>query len=136
MYFKILKSSIDGICGGESRYETIEEVLREILYFKGWESQEQMRRAVRNWAKSAKPGSTFCTYVSAIIAFPVDSSCRIDDVCHHCGYEGGLDYQDIDGVEGGNLEQEVTCPNCNRRWIDVFVLADQREQSEDGGGGL
>jgi hypothetical protein len=126
MYFKILKSSMDGISGGESRYETVNEVLGEISYFKGWDSRRQLHAAIRKWAEEARPGQIFCTQASAIIAFPVESGCREDDICHHCDHEG-LDYGDIDGVEGGNLEQKVTCPECGKTWIDVFTLADQRE---------
>lgn len=132
MYFKILKSSMDGICGGESRYETIKEVLREISYHKGWESKEQLHESIRKWSKAAKLGSIFCTQASAIIALPTESSCREDDVCHHCDYADGLDYGDIDGVEGGDMEQTVTCPQCNRRWVDAFSLADQRELASKG----
>jgi hypothetical protein len=115
MYFKILKSSMDGICGGESRYETIKEVLREISYHKGWESKERLHAAILKWAKNAKPGSIFCTQASAIVALPTESSSRQEDVCHHCDYDGGLDYGDMDGVEGGLIEQQVTCSQCGHK---------------------
>ena len=49
-----------------------------------------------------------------------------NDICPHCGCEEGLDYKDIDGVEDGNLEQTVTCPKCEKRWIDVFALIKRR----------
>jgi hypothetical protein len=130
MYFKIIKSGVDGISGSEQRYESIKEVLREISYHKGWDSKEELHKAIRNWAKVVRPGGIFCTQVSAIIALPVDSSFRQDDVCHHCDYEDGLDYEEIgpvEGVDGTDLEQRVSCPQCNKKWIDVFTLTDQRE---------
>ncbi len=47
MYFKIIKASLDGLCGGESHYESIDEVLKELHYCKGWDSKKQMGKASR-----------------------------------------------------------------------------------------
>lgn len=33
----------------------------------------------------------------------------------------------LNSVENGSIEQEVTCPNCKKRWMEVFRLADVRE---------
>jgi hypothetical protein len=133
MRFKVLKSSFDGISGGESNYENIDDVLREISYHKGWDSIEQLRKSIKKWAKEARPGSVFSTQVTAIIAVGVDRLNRADDVCHHCGYEDGLDYGEMDGVEGGNIEQTTSCPECGERWVDVFVLAEQRSLCKQKG---
>lgn len=127
MPFKVIKSSFDGICGAGATYATIDEVLPEVSYHKGWDSVQQLHVAIRKWADNARPGSVFCTQVTAVVCVGVDRYDRDDDVCHHCDYEEGLDYGDIGGVEGGDLEQKVSCPSCEREWIDVFVLAEQRE---------
>lgn len=125
MRFKILKSSLDGISGGASDYTAIDDVLREVCYFKGWASLEDMQAVIRKWADKAKPGDVFTTQVTAIVAVAVDRLNRIDDECHHCGHEG-LDYDELEPVEGGDIEQRVTCPECGERWIDVFALSEQR----------
>lgn len=126
MTFTIIKSSFDGLSGSGSVYASIKEVLQEISYFKGWESKDQLHKAIKKWAKMAVPGSVFCTQATAIVAVGVSRSEREDDLCHHCGHEG-LDYDDLSPVEGGEIEQEVSCPECGKRWKDMFVLADQHE---------
>jgi hypothetical protein len=68
MQFKVLKSSFDGICGGESLYATIDEALKEVCYHKGWDSVAQLHAAIRKWAAQAEPGSVFYTQVTAIVA--------------------------------------------------------------------
>lgn len=65
--FRVLKSSIDGLCGGESRL-TLDEACSEIITYKGWDSIEQLREAIRKWGKVARAGSVFKTQVSAIVA--------------------------------------------------------------------
>src|SRR5579859_1180781 len=128
MMFSVIKSSLDGLSGSGSCYASIKEVLQDISYYKGWDSKEQLHKAIKGWALSAKPGSIFCTQASAIIAVAVTRCSREDDICHHC-YHDGLDYGDLSPVEGGEIEQEVTCPKCRRRWKDIFALVDQRELS-------
>lgn len=109
MRFKVLKSSMDGISGGSSYFNSIDDVLRE----------------VRKWAKKARPGDVYCTQVTAIVAVAVDRLDRAEDVCHHCGHEG-LQYGALSPVEDGNIEQDVCCPGCGERWMDVFTLSEQR----------
>lgn len=126
MKFKVLKSGPDGISGGASDIDSIEGVLREVMYFAGWPSRLALHDSIRKWATAARPGAVFTTQVTAIVAVAVDCLDREDDQCHHCGHEG-LDYEDIGPVDGGDLEQEVTCPGCGKRWLDVFTLVEQRE---------
>jgi hypothetical protein len=125
MQYKILKSSFDGISGGGSFYGSIDEVLREISYHRGWDSTEQLHDAIRKWAKDAELGSVFCTQVTAIVAVGVSNHVYADDVCPECGHEG-MNYGDIDPAEGGGLEQDSNCPECGCRWKDVFVLTDRQ----------
>lgn len=126
MIFKVLKSSFDGICGGESRYDKIEDILSEISYHKGWPSIEELHKAIKKWAKKCHPGDVFSTQVTAIVAVAVDRLNRQDDECHHCGCDG-MDYEAPEPVEGGDIEQKVKCPHCGERWIDVFGLIEQHE---------
>ncbi len=126
MKFKVLKSSLDGISGGSSDFSSIGEALREISHHKGWPTLKALHASIKRWAKDARPGSVYATSVSAIVAVAVDRLDREDDICQHCGGEG-LDYGEMEGVEGGDVEQQVTCPHCWRKWIDVFSLSDQRE---------
>lgn len=132
MWFKVLKSSLDGISGGSATYDSITNVLREISYHKGWDSLEDLHKAIREWADHARPGDTFCTQVTAVVAVSIDALSVEDDVCPHCGFEEGLDYDDFDPVEGGDLEQRVTCPSCGRRWTDVFALIERRDRTSCG----
>lgn len=57
-------------------------------------------------------------------------------VCPFCGEDDelgdNLDYQDLDPVEDGSIEQKVSCNNCGRAWMDVFTLSDVRELSSNG----
>lgn len=50
---------------------------------------------------------------------------------HNCPYCKAdymeLNYGELSPVEDGNIEQIVTCDKCNRRWMDVFQLAEIRE---------
>jgi len=60
---------------------------------------------------------------------------------HGCLYckEGGerdndqegvtLDYGELSPVENGDIEQQVICQKCGRKWIDVFRLTDVHEIS-------
>jgi hypothetical protein len=123
--FRVLKSSFDGICGGDSRYETIDEALREISYFKGWDNLEQLHASIQKWAKSATPGSVFSTQVSAIVKVGIGSGLRVDDECAECGHQG-LEYEEFDCNEDGDVIQRVSCDNCECKWIDTFVLASRK----------
>ena len=127
MRFKVIKSSFDGISGCEYLYESIDEVVREVAYHKGWDSKEKLHAAIKKWAKTAEPGKVFYTAVTAIVAVGIGSSQREEDICHHCMYEDGLDYKELEPTSDGTIEQTVSCPECNKRWIDVFVLAEQKE---------
>jgi hypothetical protein len=126
MHYVILKSSLDGISGGTSRYTSINEVLREISYHRGWDSREQLHTAIRFWAEhDPQPGSVFCTQVTAIVAVGLERGIHADDECTECGHQG-MDYGELAPMESGDIEQEVSCSQCGRRWMDVFVLADRR----------
>lgn len=129
MKFKVIKSSFDGICGGESRFDSIDEVLREVAYSKGWISQAEMHEAIRKWAKQCRAGDVFCTHVTAIVAVGPSRPDRVEDECPNCLHKG-LEYGEIDGTEDGDLEQLVSCPSCCRRWVDTFTLSDQRVLKE------
>jgi hypothetical protein len=127
MHYVILKSSLDGISGGTSRYTSIDEVLREIFDHRGWDSREQLHKAIRNWAEQdPHPGSVFCTQGTAIVAVGLACGIHANVECTECGHRG-MDYGELAPVESGDIEQEVSCPQCGRRWQDVFVLADRRE---------
>lgn len=126
MRYKILKSSLDGISGGASSFETIDEVLREISYHKGWDSREQLHEAIRKWAQQADPGSVFTTQVTAIVAVGISSSIRSDDECPECLSEGP-DYDNFEiNHQSGHIEQIGRCVHCGRTWVDVFVLVERR----------
>ncbi len=47
-----------------------------------------------------------------------------EDICPYCNQEM-LDYGEFEATEHG-IEQHVKCPNCNKKWIDVFTLTEQR----------
>lgn len=123
MQFQVIKSSFDGI-GGASRHDTVDEVVREISYSKGWDSIDQLHESIRNWAEHAHPGSVFCTQVTAIVAFGIGPGIRADNECANCMHHG-LEYDDIDVTAEDNIEQRVSCPECGSRWIDKFVLAER-----------
>jgi hypothetical protein len=131
MRYKVLKSSLDGISGGASDYTTIDDVLREVSYHKGWPSLKDLHASILKWSYSARPGDVYCTQVTAIVAVAVDRLNRADDECHHCGHEG-LDYEELSPVEGGDIEQRVACPECGERWMDVFTLSEQRALCKGG----
>lgn len=124
MQYKVLKSGLDGISGGDSLYASIDEVLREISYHRGWDNLKQLHNAIRRWSNDVEPGSVFATQASAIIAIGVGRSLHADDLCTECGHEG-MDYTELEPVEGGDFEQDVSCPGCGGRWRDVYVLADR-----------
>jgi hypothetical protein len=129
MRYVILKSSLDGISGGTSRYASIDEVLREISYHRGWDSREQLHAAISFWAEQdPQPGSVFCTQATAIVAVGLERGIHADDECTECGHSG-MDYGEFEPVESGDIEQAVSCPQCGRRWRDVFTLRDRYELS-------
>lgn len=126
MQFSIIKSSLDGI-SHSTQYACIADVLREISFYRGWDSPEQLHDAIRKWAGGAKPGDVFTTQVTAIVAVASASRVdRVEDQCPWC-FHDGLEYEELDVTEDANVEQEVTCPECGRRWRDVFVLAERRQ---------
>lgn len=129
MRFKVLKSSFEGFSVVTS--DSIDAALREIFFFKGWESKEKLHAAIRKWAEVARPGDVFCTQVTAIVAVAVSKFEQAEDVCPHCD-QTGLDYDEFDATEDGNVEQRVGCPHCGRRWVDVFILAEQRPLAKRG----
>lgn len=124
MRFKVLKSSMDGISGGASDFNSIDDVLREICFYKGWPSLAELHASIKKWSLNCRPGSVYTTQVTAIVAVAVDQLSRADDECHYCGHEG-LDYDDLHPTDGGDIEQEVMCPGCGERWKDVFTLSEQ-----------
>jgi hypothetical protein len=126
MKFRVIKSSLDGISGGSSTM-SIAEVCREISYFKGWKSLNELHTSIRRWAKKAKPGDVYTTAASCIVAAGAHGS--PPDECPKCGCDDPthLEYEELSPVEGGNIEQKVTCLECGARWMDVFVLAEQHE---------
>jgi DNA-directed RNA polymerase subunit M/transcription elongation factor TFIIS len=126
MRFKVIKSSFDGICGGDSRYESIAEVLAEISYSAGWDSKEQLHDSIRRWANVAVPGSVFATRASVVVCVGPGSNCRAEDECHECGHQGLSYDSELEPTEDGNIEQKVSCPECGWHWLDIFVLAEQK----------
>lgn len=126
MKFKVIKSSFDGICGGVSDFDKLEDVLLQVFYYRGWPSLEDLHAAIKKWADNAKPGDVFCTQVTAIVAAGTRNFYQGENKCVHCN-RTGLDYDDlIVGDVDETVEQIVTCPFCNMRWIDVFTLTGQR----------
>lgn len=123
MRFKLLKSGFDGISGGESDYPSIDAVLHEIVYFRGWNSLEELHASIRKWAKQVRAGDVFCTQGSVIVA--TTSSFEDEDMCPHCGLDG-MDYEELSPTEGGIIEQSVKCPGCGERWVDIFSLTGRR----------
>lgn len=52
-----------------------------------------------------------------------------NNCCPYCKaeiYHAG-EYEEMEPVEDGNVEQTVICLKCNRRWTDVYTLTDVRE---------
>ncbi len=125
MRFKVLRSSMDGISGGESSFATIDEVLREISYHKGWPSLNDLHTSILKWSYTAKPGDVYCTQVTAIVTIAANRLDATNDECPHCGHEG-LNYYELNPVDDGTIEQVVSCPYCGKRWKDVFTLTEQR----------
>jgi hypothetical protein len=126
-----------------SKFADIDEVLRKIRHYKGWssfedsitdiqqwhdgwDSFEDLHAAIRKWQSTCRPGDVFCTQARAIVACAVDPESQEDDVCPYCGHDDGLDYDNLDPVEGGNIEQRVKCPRCSEVWMDVFALSERR----------
>lgn len=129
MRFKVFKSSFDGISGGASMYESIDDVLNEIACAKGWNSIKELHAAIRKWAETARPGASFCTHVTAIVAIPTDLSERTQKICLECGLSACLEYGPLVYTATGNVEQCVHCTECDARWSDIFALAEQRRSS-------
>ena len=127
MRFKVLKFGLDGISGWESNFDKIEDVLRGISYHKGWPSLKKLHAAILKWAEKTTPGDVFCTHTTVVVTVAIDPLDLVDDACHHCGYEEGLDCTDVNPAEGGNLQQGVKCPKCGKRWRNIYTLTAQRD---------
>lgn len=127
MKFDLYKSGFDGLSFGPSDL-SIEDVCKQISYFKGWDSLKQLHSNIKKWAKKAAPGDHFSTGFTVVICRGVARNVQ-DAMCPECGGEN-LDYGDMDGVEGGNVEQMMTCGDCGYRCMDVFVLAERHELSK------
>lgn len=126
MPFKVIKASLDGLCGGESIYETIEEAANEVYCEKGWDTIKKLRKAICKWGQTAAAGEVFRTHASAIISLPVDPNYD-HNICPQCGADDmQIDYGDIDAQEGERLVQTCRCLQCEAEWEDVFVLHHRR----------
>lgn len=124
MRFKVLKSSADGICGGDATYDDIENVLWEIFCYKGWNSVEDLHEDIQQWAKRCEPGDVFRTQASVIVAIVSDRLPYSDDTCPRC-HDANMDYGNF-SVEEGDIEQEVRCLACGAHWIEVFTFSGRR----------
>lgn len=120
VHYRIIKSHCDGISGGESRYQSIDLALREIVAYKGWEDRGKLYTAIREWAATAMPGDVFTTSVSAIVAVAPPER-RPEDPCPDCGEEG-LRLSWILPAEAGRLRQIVICPHCRKFFHDTLAL--------------
>lgn len=50
------------------------------------------------------------------------------DGCPYCKADmEELECKEVDFVEDGNIEQRVQCPQCKKRWMDIFTLTDVQE---------
>lgn len=50
------------------------------------------------------------------------------DGCPYCKADmEEFEYQEVDFVENGNIEQRIQCLQCSRWWMDVFVLKEVHE---------
>lgn len=53
------------------------------------------------------------------------------ECCPYCKIDADrtemFDYEEVDFVEGGDIEQIVTCLSCNRRWKEVFRMVEVHE---------
>lgn len=125
MRFTVLKAAFGEVTGGHLSFPNIEGALKEIIYFKGWESKEQLHNAIKRWACHSDPGSVFTTQAAAIVAQP-DGIAIDDNICAECGH-AGIEYAEMSPVEGGNIEQKGFCPECGKQWNDVFVLVQRQE---------
>lgn len=124
MNFKVIKSCFDGLSGGASNFQSINEVLREISFYRGWNSLDELHDSIRKWSSKARPGDIFCTQATAIIAL-ADQIEREYDVCPSC-LGNNLEYDELHVVEDGGIEQRVSCPSCGKRWLDLFHLSERK----------
>lgn len=125
MQFKVIKSSPDGMTNGCPTYSAVDEVLREISHYKGWESREALHAAIRKWAEKAKPGDVFCTAASAVVAVSQSGLVADEYLCPFCGDTDGLEYADL-VAEAEEVKQYIRCPDCDTEWVDVFTLTERR----------
>jgi len=124
MNFLVLKSSFDGICNA-GKFTQIEEVIREVYYSKGWDSIEELHKAIKKWTIKSQAGEVFCTSTTAIIKINWNSNDGNSDECPYC-QSSDLDYGDLDPIEGGDFQQRVLCSKCGKKWMDVFALTERR----------
>ena len=125
MKFRIIKSSVDGVSGGDSLMDIDDICQRHIFFSRGWDSLKKLHEAIKAWSEKAAPGDVFKTHASVVVAAGFDP---MDDqhACPKCECED-LDYGDLDPFESGDIEQIVSCCECGERWKDVFVLAERRK---------
>lgn len=125
MNYRVLNWRLEGITGGELRSASIDAVCREVNYPRGWESLERMHAAVRKWAEVARPGDVFLvTQNVAIVAAVLPPI--VEDLCPDCGFFEGLDHGPLRVIVGGDVEQDLACPNCGGRWTDRFSRVGRR----------
>jgi hypothetical protein len=74
----------------------------------GWPSKD-VKGARKRHIRTA--GSEVCPY------------CKADN--DMCGMN--IEYGDLDPVEDGDIQQEVKCLQCGRRWMDIYRLVDVHE---------
>lgn len=124
MFFKVLKSGFDGLSGSGSSCRNIEEAIKEIGYFRGWNSLDDLHTAIRSWSRTVWPGSIFFTQVSAIVAVPPGD---ISDHCLHCGAED-LAHGRLTKPASYIVEQKMICHSCKKEWTDIFMHAERVEK--------
>ena len=124
--FAVFKSSPDGFASVTDL--TLEEVPGEVWNPKGWDTLEDLRARVLDWAADAQPGQTFHTSISVIVCTDIERpNPETIGKCRDCGDEVDLTYGEFSPVESGNIEQDAWCSKCGRQHKDVFRLAERRE---------
>ncbi len=122
MLFRVIKSSPEGIHGGDS-HGTIDEACQEIWWFKGWNSIEELRGKIRDWGRVALPGAVFKTAGAAIIATGPDDRDPQPSDCPCCG-STNVDYWEFEVDEDEEVTQHGIClqPNCQAKWLDTYAM--------------
>lgn len=122
MIYRVFKSGPDGICGGASRL-FLQDVLKEINYFRGWESRQRLHEAIKGWAKSAQAGDSFATAASVIVFCRAEGFGKLE--CPEC-LSDRLECGELEPTEDDTVEQVTTCLDCGERWKDVFVHSERQ----------